>query len=47
MRYVIGGHEYNLQDIENGVLRANRRGVGELSDLFILLRTCQGCLPTD
>ena len=29
--YIIGGYEYSLQDIENGVLRANRRGVGMLS----------------
>lgn len=29
VRYIIGGHEYSLQDIENGVLRANRKGVGQ------------------
>ena len=28
MQYIIGGHAYSLQDIENGVLRANRKGVG-------------------
>ncbi|GFO19280.1 glutaredoxin [Plakobranchus ocellatus] len=27
-KYIIGGHPYSLQDIENGVLRANRKGVG-------------------
>lgn len=30
VRYIIGGHAYSLQDIENGVLRANRKGVGML-----------------
>lgn len=29
VRYIIGGHAYSLQDIENGVLRANRKGVGK------------------
>ncbi|CAD5115554.1 DgyrCDS4518 [Dimorphilus gyrociliatus] len=29
VRYIIGGNEYSLQDIENGVLRANRKGVGQ------------------
>lgn len=24
--YIIGGHMYSLNDIENGVLRANKRG---------------------
>ncbi|KAL4235616.1 hypothetical protein ACF0H5_004011 [Mactra antiquata] len=28
VRYVIGGEPYSLQDIENGVLRANRKGMG-------------------
>ncbi|XP_071528383.1 uncharacterized protein [Panulirus ornatus] len=28
--YIIGGHSYSLNDIENGVLRANRRGVIQL-----------------
>ncbi len=32
--YVIGGHLYSLQDIENGVLRSNRRGVGAFSKQF-------------
>ncbi|KAK7485253.1 hypothetical protein BaRGS_00023504 [Batillaria attramentaria] len=30
VKYIIGGYEYSLQDIENGVLRANRKGVGML-----------------
>lgn len=30
VKYIIGGHSYSLQDIENGVLRANRKGVGML-----------------
>ncbi|XP_056018682.1 uncharacterized protein LOC125670590 isoform X2 [Ostrea edulis] len=30
VRYIIGGHAYSLQDMENGVLRANRKGVGML-----------------
>ena len=29
MQYIIGGQVYSLQDIENGVLRANRKGVGK------------------
>ena len=29
VRYLIGGQVYSLQDIENGVLRANRKGVGK------------------
>lgn len=33
-RYIIGGHSYSLQDIENGVLRANRKGVGMSSALL-------------
>nr|CAB3262454.1 uncharacterized protein LOC100179648 [Phallusia mammillata] len=33
-RYVIGRHAYSLQDIENGVLRSNRKGVGMLSRPF-------------
>jgi len=28
VKYIIGGHSYSLQDIENGVLRSNRKGVG-------------------
>ena len=34
VRYIIGGYEYSLQDIENGVLRANRKGVGMLTKPF-------------
>ncbi|XP_070191162.1 uncharacterized protein [Littorina saxatilis] len=34
VKYIIGGHEYSLQDMENGVLRANRKGVGMLSRPF-------------
>jgi len=30
MKYIIGGELYSLQDIENGVLRANRKGVGTI-----------------
>ncbi|XP_059172574.1 uncharacterized protein LOC131953421 isoform X1 [Physella acuta] len=33
-RYIISGHAYSLQDIENGVLRANRKGVGQISNPF-------------
>ncbi|CAK8672326.1 uncharacterized protein LOC143466002 isoform X2 [Clavelina lepadiformis] len=33
-KYIIGGHSYSLQDIENGVLRSNRKGVGMLSKPF-------------
>lgn len=29
VRYLIGGYNYSLQDIENGVLRANRKGMGK------------------
>jgi hypothetical protein len=29
VRYIIGGEAYSLQDIENGVLRGNRKGVGQ------------------
>uniref|UniRef100_H2ZAF3 DEP domain-containing protein n=1 Tax=Ciona savignyi TaxID=51511 RepID=H2ZAF3_CIOSA len=32
--YIIGGHEFNLQEIENGILRSNRKGVGMLSKPF-------------
>lgn len=28
--YIIGGHCYSLNDIENGVLRANKRGPVQL-----------------
>ncbi|KAK6188137.1 hypothetical protein SNE40_004387 [Patella caerulea] len=34
VRYIIGGHLYSLQDIENGVLRGNRKGVGQFSRPF-------------
>ncbi|XP_045158695.2 uncharacterized protein LOC123524512 isoform X2 [Mercenaria mercenaria] len=34
VRYIIGGHQYSLQDIENGVLRANRKGMGMLMKPF-------------
>ncbi|KAJ8305746.1 hypothetical protein KUTeg_016291 [Tegillarca granosa] len=34
VRYMIGGQIYSLQDIENGVLRANRKGVGMLFNPF-------------
>lgn len=33
-KYLISGHEYSLQDVENGVLRANRKGVGQLTHPF-------------
>ncbi|KAH9523512.1 hypothetical protein Btru_040194, partial [Bulinus truncatus] len=33
-KYIIGGSAFSLQDIENGVLRANRRGVGQFSKPF-------------
>uniref|UniRef100_A0A2C9JV79 Uncharacterized protein n=1 Tax=Biomphalaria glabrata TaxID=6526 RepID=A0A2C9JV79_BIOGL len=33
-KYIIGGCVYSLQDIENGILRANRRGVGQISKPF-------------
>ena len=32
--YVIAGHNYSLNDIENGVLRANRKGMTDLSNPF-------------
>uniref|UniRef100_H2XX86 Uncharacterized protein n=1 Tax=Ciona intestinalis TaxID=7719 RepID=H2XX86_CIOIN len=32
--YIIGGHKFNLQEIENGVLRANRKGVGMMVKPF-------------
>ena len=32
--YIIGGLSYSLQDIENGVLRANRKGVGMIMRPF-------------
>ncbi|XP_033644944.1 uncharacterized protein LOC117304534 [Asterias rubens] len=32
--YIIGGHIYSLQDIENGVLRSNRKGIGQFSRPF-------------
>ncbi|XP_019618159.1 PREDICTED: uncharacterized protein LOC109465380 [Branchiostoma belcheri] len=28
--YIVGGHIYSLQDMENGVLRGNRKGIGQL-----------------
>lgn len=34
MCYIIGGRNYSLNDIENGVLRANRRGVANLFPPF-------------
>ncbi|KAH3698494.1 uncharacterized protein LOC127862312 isoform X2 [Dreissena polymorpha] len=34
VRYIIGGYEYSLQDIENGVLRANRKGIGMFTRPF-------------
>ncbi|ELU10998.1 hypothetical protein CAPTEDRAFT_203097 [Capitella teleta] len=34
VQYIIGGQTYSLQDIENGVLRANRKGVGMLFKPF-------------
>ncbi|KAG0714129.1 hypothetical protein GWK47_014715 [Chionoecetes opilio] len=30
MCYIIGGHAYSLNDIENGVLRANKRGAAQI-----------------
>ncbi|RUS78046.1 hypothetical protein EGW08_014185 [Elysia chlorotica] len=33
-KYIIGGHPYSLQDIENGVLRGNRKGVGQFCNPF-------------
>ena len=32
--YTIGGYMYSLQDIENGVLRANRKGIGQFRRPF-------------
>lgn len=32
--YVIDGHQYSLQDIENGVLRSNRKALGALRKPF-------------
>uniref|UniRef100_H3AL83 Zgc:152951 n=1 Tax=Latimeria chalumnae TaxID=7897 RepID=H3AL83_LATCH len=32
--YLIGGEVFTLQDIENGVLRGNRKGVGQLTKPF-------------
>ena len=32
--YIIGGYLYCLQDIENGVLRANRRGIAQFRRPF-------------
>uniref|UniRef100_UPI00398F134B uncharacterized protein isoform X2 n=1 Tax=Pristiophorus japonicus TaxID=55135 RepID=UPI00398F134B len=32
--YVIGGEVYTLQDIENGVLRGNRKGIGQIIKPF-------------
>lgn len=34
IRYIIGGESYSLQDIENGVLRSNRKGVGMFTRPF-------------
>ena len=34
VKYIIGGHEYSCDDIENGVLRANRKGVGQVFKPF-------------
>ena len=34
MSYIIGGHTYSLNDIENGVLRANKRGALQFSAPF-------------
>ena len=31
---MLGGSPFTLQDIENGVLRANKKGVGALSPQF-------------
>ena len=32
--YIIGGHSYSLNDIENGILRANRKAIGALKKPF-------------
>ncbi|XP_071117898.1 uncharacterized protein [Haliotis cracherodii] len=34
VKYMIGGYPYSLQDIENGVLRGNRKGVGMITRPF-------------
>ncbi|XP_041359052.1 uncharacterized protein LOC121375589 [Gigantopelta aegis] len=34
VKYIIGGYAYSLQDIENGVLRSNRKGVGMIRRPF-------------
>lgn len=34
VKYIIGGQEYSLQDIENGVLRGNKKGVGMIMRPF-------------
>ncbi|KAL8573984.1 hypothetical protein ACOMHN_029431 [Nucella lapillus] len=34
VKYLIGGFEYSLQDMENGVLRGNNKGVGMLTKPF-------------
>ena len=34
VRYIIAGQTYSLQDVENGVLRANRKGVGMITNPF-------------
>ncbi|XP_074642109.1 uncharacterized protein LOC141899601 [Tubulanus polymorphus] len=34
VKYMIGGSEYSLQAIENGVLRGNRKGMGMISKPF-------------
>ena len=47
--YIISGDVYNLQDIENGILRGNKKGVGMLSPPFssgdkrksVALETCE------
>ena len=32
--YMIGGHQYSLQDIEHGILRGNRKGPGQFKKPF-------------
>lgn len=32
--YIIGGYLYSLQDIENGILRGNKKGVGMFKKPF-------------
>lgn len=34
MSYVISGYTYSLNDIENGILRANRKPIGSLRKPF-------------